>query len=54
MAEQTPEPSADEPEEGCGYEYDHDEVETYRGEDGVGWECRRCGAEGFEPTEPTA
>lgn len=35
-------------EEGCGYSFDHDTVETYREEDGVGWECRRCGAEGWE------
>jgi hypothetical protein len=35
----------------CGYSYDHDTVETYRGEDGIGWECRRCGAEGWEPAD---
>jgi hypothetical protein len=38
-------------DEGCGYSFDHDIVEAYRGEDGIGWECRRCGAEGWEPAE---
>lgn len=38
-------------ERGCGVSFDHDTVDTYRGEDGVGWECRRCGAEGWEPAE---
>ena len=38
-------------DEGCGYSFDHDTVETYRGADGVGWECRRCGAEGWEPAD---
>ncbi len=41
-------------EDGCGYSFDHDTVETYRGEDGIGWECRRCGAEGWEPAEQNA
>jgi hypothetical protein len=38
-------------EEICGDTYDHDTFDTYRGEDGVQWECRRCGAEGWEPAE---
>lgn len=38
-------------EEVCGETYDHDENITYEGADGVGWECRRCGAEGWEPRE---
>ena len=38
-------------DEGCGYSFDHDTVETYRGEDGVGWECRVCGADGWEPAD---
>jgi hypothetical protein len=40
-------------EEGCGYSFDHDTLETYRGADGVGWECRRCGTEGWEPADDT-
>lgn len=34
--------------EECGYSFDHDEQITYDGPDGVGWTCRRCGAEGWE------
>ena len=32
---------------------EHDTYDTYRGADGIGWECRRCGAEGWEPAEET-
>ena len=32
----------------CGESFDHDEVTTYDEDDGFGWECRRCGAEGWE------
>jgi len=32
----------------CGEAFDHDEVITYDGPDGLQWECRRCGAEVFE------
>jgi hypothetical protein len=35
----------------CGETFDHDEVITYKSPDGVQWECRRCGAEGFEEAE---
>lgn len=38
-------------EEGCGFTWDHDTVETYRGPDGIGWECRECGVEGWKPAE---
>jgi hypothetical protein len=41
----------DSPHYGCGWEYDHDAVVTYDGEDGVQWMCRRCDAEGWEPRE---
>ncbi|MGA3562608.1 hypothetical protein [Melissospora conviva] len=30
---------------------EHQEEVTYQGADGVGWACRRCGAEGWEPSE---
>jgi len=30
---------------------EHDAYDTYSGPDGTGWECRRCGAEGWEPAE---
>lgn len=38
-------------EDGCGFVYDHTTVETYRGPDGIGWECRECDAEGWEPAD---
>lgn len=38
-------------EEGCGFAWDHTVVETYRGPDGVGWVCRECGVEGWEPAK---
>lgn len=41
----------DSPNYGCGWEYDHDVEVTYEGEDGVGWTCRRCDAEGWEPRD---
>lgn len=41
----------DENEEVCGETFDHDTVTTYDGPDGVQWECRRCGAEGWEDQE---
>lgn len=41
----------DDPNYGCGYAYDHDVKETYRGLDGVSWVCRRCDADGWEPVE---
>ncbi len=38
--------------EGCSDDYpEHQTRDTYRGEDGVQWECVRCGAEGWEPAE---
>ena len=40
----------DEDEEICGETYDHEMI-TYDGPDGTGWECRRCGAEGWEPKD---
>lgn len=36
----------------CGFSFDHDEGTTYDGPDGYGWECRRCGAEGWEDAAP--
>jgi hypothetical protein len=30
---------------------EHDEDIHYGGRDGVGWVCRRCGAEGWDPAE---
>ncbi|QKW15418.1 hypothetical protein [Verrucosispora sp. NA02020] len=30
---------------------EHDEDVHYEGEDGVGWTCRRCGAEGWDPAD---
>lgn len=42
----------EEDEQICIGDYpEHDAVDTYSGEDGVQWECRRCGAEGWEPAE---
>ena len=36
----------------CADDYpEHLTRDTYVGEDGVQWECVRCGAEGWEPTE---
>lgn len=32
----------------CGFTYDHDAVTVSEDEDGYQWECRRCGAEGWE------
>lgn len=41
--------------EGCADDYpEHQTRDTYRGEDGVQWECTRCGAEGWEPAEGDA
>jgi hypothetical protein len=38
------------PDEGCGYSYDHHTVEDER--DGlIVWSCTECGAEGFEETQ---
>lgn len=37
-----------EDEEVCGETYDHDEMITYNGPDGIQWECRNCGAEGSQ------
>jgi hypothetical protein len=37
--------------EGCGEEFDHDEVIDYDGTEGTQWSCRRCGAEGWEKKE---
>lgn len=45
----TVEPDPD--EDVCGESYDHDTVVTYEGEDGVQWECKRCGAEGWKEPE---
>lgn len=42
-------PPAD--EDVCGETYDHDTETTYEGDDGYGWMCRRCGAEGWEEPE---
>lgn len=41
-------------DEACGYSFDNDTVETYQGPDGTGWECRRCGAEGWEVADDVA
>jgi hypothetical protein len=36
----------------CADDYpEHDTRDTFVGEDGVQWECVRCGAEGWEPAE---
>lgn len=35
----------------CGETYDHDITETYVSKDGRQWECRNCGAEGWEDPE---
>lgn len=50
----TTDPHDDEDDEVCADGYpEHDAFDTYNGPDGVAWGCRRCGAEGWEPTEPT-
>lgn len=36
----------------CGVSFDHDERVIYDGPDGLQWECRRCGAEGFQERTP--
>jgi hypothetical protein len=51
MAGERDEELIDEPDSGCGVSYDHREEITYEGADGVGWICRECGAEGWEPAE---
>lgn len=39
----------------CADDYpEHQTRDTYVGEDGVQWECIRCGAEGREPAEEGA
>jgi hypothetical protein len=43
----------DDDAEVCGETFDHDETITYDGPDGLQWQCRRCGAEGFEERNPT-
>jgi hypothetical protein len=44
----------DEDEEGvCGEAFDHDEVITYEDSEVLQWECRYCGAEGYEEKEAT-
>lgn len=54
MGEQV-EPEAyedDEDEAVCADGYpEHDTRDTYNGPDGTAWECRRCGAEGWESAE---
>ncbi len=46
-------PNPPDDDEICGETFDHDEVITYDGPDGLQWECRRCGAEVFEEKEET-
>ena len=38
----------EEDEDVCGYSYDHDLVTTYEDDEARYWECRECGAEGWE------
>lgn len=35
----------------CGVTIDHDVEIIYEGDDGVQWECRRCGAEVWEDAD---
>lgn len=41
----------DDREDICGETYDHDTITTYEGPDGTQWECRRCGAEGWQDAD---
>lgn len=48
MTDTDAQPVEDDDEDVCGLTYDHEERITYDGPDGLGWECLRCGAEGWE------
>lgn len=52
MAQETTSVELGDDDYACAGDYpEHDPVETYRGDDGVAWDCRRCGAEGWEPVD---